>query len=312
MLRREFLRQATLGTAGLTALGSLAATAQAATSRKAPLRLTILHTNDMHSRIEPFPDSDRQWAGLGGMARRAALVKDIRAQESNLLLLDSGDIFQGTPYFNFFGGELEYKLMTQMGYDASTLGNHDFDNGIEGLQRQLPHAGFPFLIANYDFAKTPLAGHFQPYKVFDKQGIRVGVFGLGIELSGLVADKNFGQTVYLEPVAKAKEVVAQLRGPEKCDFVICLSHLGYKYESAKLDDRKLAAQVAGIDLILGGHTHTFLDVPEAVTGPDGRKALINQVGWSGINLGRLDFEFSAGNKRASLAGTVVVPVGGVG
>ena len=242
------------------------------------------------------------------MARRAALIKEVRAAEANVLLLDSGDIFQGTPYFNFFGGELEYKLMTQMGYDASTLGNHDFDNGLEGLQRQLPHAGFPFIIANYDFSKTPLAGKFQPYKVFDKQGIRVGVFGIGIELSGLVADKNFGQTVYLDPVAKAREMVTQLRGPEKCDLVICLSHLGYKYENAKLDDRKLAAQVAGIDLILGGHTHTFLDAPEAVAGPDGRKALINQVGWSGINLGRLDYEFSAGSRRGGLASAVVVPV----
>ena len=282
MKRREFLRSSVLGTAGLAALGSLH-NPVAAAAKKGPLRLTILHTNDMHSRIEPFPDNGGQWANLGGMARRAALIKEVRAQETNVLLLDSGDIFQGTPYFNFFGGELEYKLMTQMGYDASTLGNHDFDNGLDGLQRQLPHAGFPFLIANYDFDKTPLAGRFAPYKVFDKQGIRVGIFGLGIELNGLVADKNFGATVYLDPIAKAREMVTQLRGPERCDLVVCLSHLGYKYESAKLDDRKLAAQLTGIDLILGGHTHTFMDKPEAVEGPGGHQTLINQVGWSGIN-----------------------------
>ena len=308
MKRRQFLRNSLLGTAGLTALGSLATTAEAATAAKAPVKLTILHTNDMHSRIEPFPDNGGQWAGLGGMARRAALIKDIRAQESNVLLLDSGDIFQGTPYFNFFGGELEYKLMSQMAYDASTLGNHDFDNGLEGLQRQLPNASFPFLIANYDFSKTPLAGRFAPYKVFEKQGVRIGVFGIGIELNGLVADKNFGGTVYLDPVAKAKEMAAQLRGAEKCDLVICLSHLGYKYENAKLDDRKLAAQVSGIDLILGGHTHTFMDAPEPIASPDGHPTLINPVGWSGINLGRLDYEFSTKNKRAGLASATVVPV----
>ena len=310
MKRRDFLKQTTLSAAGIAALSSLAGAAQAAPLKKAPLRLTVLHTNDMHSRIEPFPSTDRQWPGLGGMARRAALIQEIRAAEPNVLLLDAGDVFQGTPYFNFFGGEVEFKLMSQMRYDAATLGNHDFDNGLDGLLRQLPHTNFPFLVANYDFTKTPLVGRFQPYKVFDKQGIRVGVFGLGIELSGLVADKNFGETAYRDPVATARQMVTQLRGPEKCDFVICLSHLGYKYESAKLDDRKLAAQVAGLDLILGGHTHTFLDAPEAVTGPDGRAALINQVGWSGINLGRLDFEFAPGNRRGSLAGAGVLPIRG--
>ncbi|WP_046244506.1 bifunctional metallophosphatase/5'-nucleotidase [Hymenobacter terrenus] len=308
MKRRDFLRNSLLGTAGLTVLGGLASSAEAAITGKAPVRLTILHTNDLHSRIEPFPDNGGQWAGLGGMARRAALIKDIRSKEPNVLLLDSGDIFQGTPYFNFFGGELEYKLMSQMAYDASTLGNHDFDNGLDGLQRQLPNATFPFLIANYDFSKTPLAGQFAPYKVFEKQGVRIGVFGLGIELAGLVADKNFGATTYLDPVTKAKEMVAQLRQIDKCDMVICLSHLGYKYADAKLDDRKLAAQVSGIDLILGGHTHTFMEAPEPIASSDGHSTLINQVGWSGINLGRLDYEFSVKKKRPGLASASVVPV----
>ena len=312
MKRRDFLRNSLLGTAGLTVLAGVAGAAPAAARRKAPTKLTILHTNDLHSRIEPFPDNGGQWAGLGGMARRAALITDIRRQEANVLLLDSGDIFQGTPYFNFFGGELEYKLMSQMGYDASTLGNHDFDNGLEGLQRQLPNATFPFLIANYDFSQTPLAGRFAPYKVFEKQGRRIGVFGLGIELAGLVADKNFGGTVYLDPVAKATELVAQLRGPERCDMVICLSHLGYKYENAKLDDRKLAARVAGIDLILGGHTHTFMDVPEPIAKPGSPPTFINQVGWSGINLGRLDYEFAPGAKHVSLAQARVLPVREIG
>lgn len=303
MNRREFLKNSALGAASVSLLGlSLPATAAGAS------RLVILHTNDMHSRIEPFPDNASQWAGMGGMARRAALIEQIRKQEPHVLLLDSGDIFQGTPYFNFFGGELEFKLMTQMGYEASTLGNHDFDNGLEGLQKQLPHAGFPFLIANYDFSQTPLAGRFQPYKVFEKAGHRIGVFGIGIELAGLVSDRNFGATKYLDPVAVSKEMVAKLRGTEHCDMVICLSHLGYKYESEKIDDRKLAAQVSGIDLILGGHTHTFMEAPEPIKSPDGRPTLINQVGWSGINLGRLDYTFERGTRRPSVAQASVLPV----
>lgn len=315
MKRRDFLRNSVLGTAGLTALGSLAAhaapAAPTAPAAKGPVKLTILHTNDMHSRIEPFPADSPQWAGLGGMARRAALIEQVRGQEANVLLFDSGDVFQGTPYFNFFGGELEFKLMSQMRYDAGTLGNHDFDNGLEGLQRQLPHAGFPFLVANYDFSQTILAGRFAPSKVFEKQGVRIGVFGLGIEMAGLVADVNFGQTKYLDPVETARKMVAQLRGPDRCDLVICLSHLGYDYKSAKIDDRKLAAQVAGIDLILGGHTHTFMPTPEPITSPDGHATLINQVGWAGINLGRLDFEFSPG-RRAGLAQARVLPVSHIG
>jgi len=303
--RREFLKHTGVGAAGLGLLG-LSVPAAAAESKSE--RLVILHTNDMHSRIDPFPDNAAQYAGMGGMAHRASLIKQIRAQEPHVLLLDSGDIWQGTPYFNFFMGELEYKLMSQMQYDASTLGNHDFDNGLEGLQKQLPNATFPFLIANYDFSNTILAGRFQPYKVFEKAGHRIGVFGLGIEMAGLVADKNFGATKYLDPVATANAMVAKLRGSERCDLVICLSHLGYKYASAKVDDFKLAAGAPGIDLLLGGHTHTFLDKPDVVAGPNGHQTLINQVGWSGINLGRLDYTFERGTRRPSVAMAAVVPV----
>ena len=304
--RRQFLQKSLLGTAALGVLGpGLVAEAASGASR-----LVILHTNDMHSRIEPFPDSAPQWAGLGGMARREALIDSVRATEPNVLLLDSGDIWQGTPYFNFFGGEIEYQLMSRMKYDASTFGNHDFDNGLAGLQKQLPNAGFPFLIANYDFAGTPLAGRFAPYKVFERGGARIGVFGIGIELKGLVADKNFGATQYLDPVAVAKAQVQLLRQHERCDMVICLSHLGYKYEGEKIDDRKFAAQVGGIDLILGGHTHTFMPAPEPIAGPGGHVALINQVGWSGINLGRIDYELRRGTQPVRATGALVLPVGG--
>ncbi|QHL87251.1 bifunctional metallophosphatase/5'-nucleotidase [Nibribacter ruber] len=304
MKRREFIKSTVVGTAGLAVLG-LPSLANAAAS---PIKLTILHTNDMHSRIDPFPNDGRKNGGMGGMARRATLVKQIRQQEPNVLLLDAGDIWQGTPYFNFFGGELEFKLMTQMGYDAATLGNHDFDNGLEGLQKQLPHAGFPFLTANYDFTDTPLKSDFKPYKVFVKEGVRVGVFGLGIELAGLVADKNFGGTKYLDPVATAQSMVKTLREQEKVDLIICLSHLGFKYESAKIDDLKLAKQVSGIDLIIGGHTHTFLDEPEKVVHSDRHTTLVNQVGWSGINLGRIDFTFDRKKKVKTGSTASVLPL----
>lgn len=259
-----------------------------------PKKITILHTNDMHSRIEPFPNDGGTFANMGGMARRAALISEIRSQEPNVLLLDAGDIFQGTPYFNFYGGELEFKLMSKMKYDAATLGNHDFDNGMDGLLEQLPNASFNFISSNYDFSDTLLKNKFAPYQVFNKSGIKIGVFGLGIELEGLVARENYGNTKYLDPVAISMEMVQELKN-KKCDLIICLSHLGYSYKSAKIDDRKLASQVSGIDLIIGGHTHTFLDHPDEVISTDGHKTLINQVGWAGLKLGKVDFEF--GNKN---------------
>ena len=301
--RRDFLKHTAVGAAGISLLG-VPFPAEAAQA----INLTILHTNDQHSRIDPFPDDGRKYGGMGGMARRATLVEQVRKQEPNVLLLDSGDIWQGTPYFNFFGGELEYKLMSDMKYDASTLGNHDFDNGLKGLEKQLPNAAFPFLIANYDFSGTILKDRFQPYKIFEKQGVRVGVFGLGIELEGLVGKNNFSETVYTDPVAVAREMVQELRGKQKCHLIICLSHLGYSYKDEKIDDLKLASQVAGIDVILGGHTHTFLEQPEVVRHAQGHETLVNQVGWSGLFLGRIDFSFNRKSKQKTDVRTALLPV----
>jgi 5'-nucleotidase len=300
MNRREFLRNTVVGAAGLSLLG-LPFSSEAKSTKK----LVILHTNDMHSRIDPFPNDGRADGGKGGMARRASLIKQIRSKEKNVLLLDAGDIFQGTPYFNFFGGELEYKLMTQMGYDAATLGNHDFDNGLAGLQKQMPNAGFSFINSNYDFSNTILKDKILPYKIFEKDDLKIGVFGLGIDLKGLVGEKMYEGMVYQDPVQKAREMVKILRHEQECNMVICLSHLGYKYETDKIDDRKLAAQVGGIDLILGGHTHTFMEKPEGIISPGGDTTLINQVGWAGINLGRIDFEFSTKGKKKGYAATVL-------
>lgn len=256
--------------------------------------LTILHTNDMHSRIDPFPDGSGKYAGLGGMARRAELIKSIRHQTKQVLLLDAGDIFQGTPYFNLFGGALEFKLMSEMKYDAATLGNHDFDAGMDGLFEQLPHANFPFIIANYDFNKTQLKDQFSPYRVFQKGAVKVGVFGLGIELDGLVEEKLYQGTVYIDPVGTAREMVQQLKA-EECKLIICLSHLGYKYNGQKISDTTLAEKVSGIDLIIGGHTHTFLPEPQEVLHQNGHRTIINQVGFGGIHLGRIDYSLAGGS-----------------
>ena len=250
--------------------------------------LTILHTNDMHSRIDPFPADDKRDGGQGGMSQRAALIKSFRQTAQHVVLLDSGDIFQGTPYFNYFGGEPEFRLMSAMGYDAATMGNHDFDAGVEGFARQLPHADFPFLVSNYDFTNTALQGRTKDYTVVKRGRIRIGIFGLGIELHGLVPDTLFGETRYLEPVSIAQQMSNILRYDERCDVVICLSHLGYRYEENKVSDQILAKSTGGIDLILGGHTHTFMEKPEALSNKDGEEVLINQVGWAGLRLGHLE------------------------
>jgi len=255
------------------------------------LKLTILHTNDVHSRIEPFPMDGSKYQGLGGTARRAALIGKIRADERNVLLFDAGDIFQGTPYFNKFGGEIEMKLMTAMGYDAATMGNHDFDNGLEGFYKQLPHTNFPILCSNYDFSNTILNKSTIPYKIFKKEGLKIGVFGIGIELKGIVDSKNYGDTVFLDPIVKANEIADLLRNDLHCDLVICLSHIGYTYASNRVSDKILAKNNRNIDLIIGGHTHTFMNQPEDVQNLSGKITTINQVGFAGINLGRVDYYF---------------------
>jgi 5'-nucleotidase len=264
-------------------------------------KITILHTNDQHSRIEPFPMDGGKYQGLGGFSQRALLINEIRKQEKNVLLLDSGDIWQGTPYFNLYGGEVEFKLMSEMKYDASTLGNHDFDKGIDGFVKQLPHAAFPFLNCNYDFTDTAMEGKILPHKIFSVEGIKIGVFGVGIELKGLVPQDLFGNIKYNDPIANANRTAKQLKLEHDCDLVICLSHLGYKYEEKKVSDVDLATQCRNIDLILGGHTHTFFTKPEEFRNADGAKVLVNQVGWAGIYLGRLDFYFERKKKGILIA-----------
>tara|TARA_R110002020_G_scaffold323714_1_gene539502 strand:- start:32022 stop:32954 length:933 start_codon:yes stop_codon:yes gene_type:complete len=288
MKRRNFIVR-TAASSAFVGLGGLTLDSCTANAKK---QVTILHTNDVHSHIDAFPPDHSEFPNMGGLARRASLVERIRKENPSTLLLDAGDIFQGTPYFNFYGGELEFKLMSMLKYDAATIGNHDFDNGIEGLYAQLPHASFQFLSANYDFSNTIMDGHVKPYTTYNLNGIKVGIFGLGIALEGLVTKKLFRETRYLEPIEVAQDISATLKEKEKCDLIICLSHLGYSYENTnKPDDLTLAAHTANIDLIIGGHTHTFLERPTIVRNKMGRKVLVNQVGCFGINLGRVDFYF---------------------
>ena len=304
MNRKKFLSTIGGGTLALTlAPNLLLAENLKFLDQNSDYKLTILHTNDQHSRIEPFDSSYSRNPNQGGFARRAALIQKIREEEKNVLLLDSGDTFQGTPYFNFFGGELEFKLMSMMGYDASTMGNHDFDNGLEGFKKVLPNAKFPFICSNYDFKNTILDGQTLPYKIFNKNGIKVGIFGVGIELAGLVGKKSYGETVWQNPIEIAQHYATFLRNEKKCDLVICLSHIGYDYKDnpRKISDKILASQTDGIDLILGGHTHTFLREPQTFVNKSGKNVMVNQVGWAGLLLGKINFYFDKNKKVKNIS-----------
>lgn len=253
--------------------------------------LTLLHTNDTHSRLDPFPMDGGSLQGLGGVAVRKTLIEKIRQEQEHVLLLDAGDIFQGTPYFNLYKGEPEIKAMSNMGYDAATMGNHDFDAGIDGFAAQLKHARFPFLVANYDFKDTALEGKIFPYKIFRKGELKIGILGLGIELSGIVPASVSGKIKYLDPVGTANHFAAALKQHKGCHLVVCLSHLGYQYEHNKISDCVLAQQTENIDIIIGGHTHTFLEEPAVLKNKAGQAVIVNQVGWGGVRLGKLDLVF---------------------
>lgn len=303
MKRRQFIKNSVAAGSAI-GLGALPLSSCQKNSEK---RITILHTNDVHSHIESFSNHHHKYPGMGGVAKRASLIEQIRLENSNTLLFDAGDIFQGTPYFNFFGGELEFKMMSKLGYDAATIGNHDFDNSIEGLDKQLPHAGFDFLISNYDFKNTVLDGKTKPYSIFYSGGKKIGVFGLGIKLEGLVDKQLYKETQYLDPIEITQDMTSVLKNEERCDLVICLSHMGYYYKKnpEKICDLNLAKNTRNIDLVIGGHTHTFLKKPTVVKNLDGKNLLINQVGCWGVNLGRIDYIFDD-KENISAKGTSII------
>ncbi|CAA0151582.1 bifunctional metallophosphatase/5'-nucleotidase [Tenacibaculum maritimum] len=304
MNRRNFIQQTTAASL-LTAIGGL--TLPSFTTKKKK-QITILHTNDTHSHIEPFEQSHYKYANKGGIARRASAIQAIRKENPNTLLLDAGDIFQGTPYFNYFGGELEFKLMSMLKYDLATLGNHDFDNSIDGFYKQLPNAKFDFVSANYNFKNTILDDIVKPYKIFIKDGIKIGVFGLGVQLDGLVDPKMYKETKYLDPIEISQDMSRILKEDKQCDLIICLSHLGYFYKQhpTKISDLNLAQKTNNIDLIIGGHTHTFLPKPTIVKNIDDKNLLVNQVGAYGINLGRVDFYFDEYDNKSAKGTTILL------
>jgi 5'-nucleotidase len=260
--------------------------------------LTILHTNDVHSQIEPFPLNHNEYPNRGGFARRANIFKDLMKINPNTLIFDAGDIFQGTPYFNFFKGDLELNLMKKMGYNAATIGNHEFDAGLNSLKKNILNNNFQFISSNYNFDNTELEGLVSKYKVYRRQGIKIGVFGLGIELKGLVNSSLYRETKYYDPVEIANEMTRKLK-EKKCDLIICISHLGHTYQNDKISDLKLGKLTSDIDLIIGGHTHTLLKKPEIIKNSKNEDVIINQVGSNGVYIGKIDFNFSNLNKILS-------------
>ncbi len=297
MNRRKFIQDVAAGTLGVS-LGMLPKGLLAVDDL---ITVSILHTNDIHCHIEPFPVSNKKYSGKGGLARISGFAKKQKEENPNTLLLDAGDMFQGTPYFNYFKGELIMKAMSAAGYDAGTIGNHEFDNGLEGILNPLPNAKFPLISSNYDFSGTILAGKFPRCKTFNFNGVKVGVYALGIELRGLVDRKNYGNTIYNDPLKVALEMEDLLKNGQGCNLVVCLSHLGLKYEGDKVSDMVLAKETLFTDLIIGGHTHTYLSEPVIEKNKAGNDIIVNQAWWGGLAIGKIDFVFgrSRKNKKAT-------------
>lgn len=290
--RRNFLKQSVIA-GGALSLGFFPTELFASGEL---VKLTVMHTNDMHCHIDPFPADHAEYPGKGGLIRIASMVNQARKENPNLVLLDAGDMFQGTPYFNYFKGDLILKIMNKMGYDAGTVGNHEFDNGLNDISSAFKFASFPIISSNYDFSDTILANQVVPWQIIRKGPVKVGIYGLGIELAGLVAPLNFGKTQYFDPLVTAQKMEVMLKKDHDCDLVICLSHLGYSYENAKISDISLASQTKYTDLIVGGHTHTFLEKPTVVRNAIGNPILVNQAGWAALALGKIEFVFDGSGK----------------
>ena len=299
--RRTFLKQ--LGAFALLAASGRDVMAERRNARSLR-KLTILHTNDVHSHIDPFPLTDKTYPGMGGYARRQSYIESVMSEGNDTLVFECGDMFQGTPYFNFYKGKLEIELMNKMHIDAVTIGNHEFDNGLSVLCDRMEEAQFPFINSNYDFAMQRARDLVKPYKIFHKAGIKVGVFGLGVKIDGLITAANSQGTIYNDPIRVAQQMSDILRS-EGCELVVALTHIGYDM-GREVDDLKVAASTTGIDMILGGHSHTFLPTPMYVKNPSGRSVLVNQVGYAGVNVGRIDVIVNDGDIALETSHSVVM------
>lgn len=297
MNRRIFIKNGLIGVTGI----SLVSAPYNLFAKTDFVTISILHTNDLHCHIEPFTGDNEKFTGRGGLARISEIVKRTKAENKNTLLFDAGDMFQGTPYYNYFKGELMLEIMSAVGYDAGTIGNHEFDDGLKGISDSLHSAKFSLINSNYDFSYTELAGKFPRWEIFVNEGIKTGVYGLGIELQGLVTDKNFGNVIYNDPIQTALEMELFLKNEKKCDLVVCLSHLGLSYSGNKVSDMVLAYETSLTDLIIGGHTHTFLEKPIVEKNKAGKHVIINQASWGGMVLGKIDFVFERSKEKKKIA-----------
>lgn len=254
-------------------------------------KLIILHTNDTHSCIMPLSEhlADTMLAGRGGFLRRLEMIKQERKKYPDLLYFDSGDFSQGSPYYTLFKGDVEVELMNRMGCNAATIGNHEFDFGMENMVRIFKKAKFPILCANYDFTSTPLQGLIKPYTIIRRKGIKIGVFGIGPKLEGLVLTHNYGNAKYLDPAVTALRVATMLKEQKKCDIVICISHLGWDLGGD--DDNRMISHSRNIDLVLGGHSHTYFTELMYEKNLDGKPVPDDQNGKNAIYVGKLVLEF---------------------
>lgn len=254
-------------------------------------KIVILHTNDTHSRIEPVPDTDKYNPALGGVVRRAAYVKKVRSENDNVLLFDAGDFLQGTPYFNLFKGEVEIEAMNLLKYDAVTLGNHEFDYGMDVLVDIVKKAKFPIVCTNYDFSDTEISDIIKPYHIIYKDGVKIGIVGANIDPLGLVASTNYEGVKFLPLTETINKTAEMLRNELNCDMVVALSHTGIKTEL------ELAENSRSIDIIIGGHSHTFMAEPAIRNNLDGKEVLVYQTNGRGVYVGRFDVELEKINKN---------------
>jgi len=257
--------------------------------------LTLLHTNDTHSQLEPYPAGDGYDAGKAGVLRRETLIRQIRSETDHVLVLDAGDFVQGSAYFNLFKGDAEMALMNFLKLDAVTLGNHEFDNGVDSLVKMLRKANFPVVCTNYDVSKTELRNVIKPWLIVNRGKIRIGIVGADVNPKGLVTPSNFEGVVYLDPISTLETRAAWLKKKKNCDIVICLSHLGFENDNGRPDDLTLAEKSRNIDVIIGGHTHTYLKTPVLRMNLNGDSVIINQVGKGGSYIGRIDLEVEKRN-----------------
>ena len=251
------------------------------------VKLVILHTNDTHSQIEPSEKSSLATSDMGGYARRMGVIEKIRSEEKNVLLLDAGDYWQGTPYFNFFNGRIEIDALNRMKYDATTLGNHEFDNGTDTLAAVIQNLNNPLISSNYDVTNSVIRDFVKPWIVIKKAGLKIGVMALNVNPESLILESNIRDVNYIDPVAKAQEISEYLKNKEKCDLIICLSHLGSDKDSKSVNDFEIARKTKFIDVIIGGHSHTMLENTKTQNAA-GREVIIAQMAKSGFYLGRID------------------------